>query len=64
MIGHYYLSSDNEMCYSTKTNNFSPTKQDLNCVISNFLIVFNVLFMCSKFDVVGIVGNFLETKQA
>ena len=26
MIGHY-LSSNNEMCYSTKTNNFSPTKQ-------------------------------------
>ena len=25
MIGHY-LSSDNEMCYNTKTNNFSPTK--------------------------------------
>ena len=63
MIGHY-LSSDNEMCYSTKTNNFSPTKQGLNCVISNFLTVFNVLFMCSKFDVIGTVGNFLETKQA
>ena len=28
MIGHY-LSSNNEICYSTKTNNFSPTKQGL-----------------------------------
>ena len=28
MIGHY-LSSNNEMCYSTKINNFSPTKQGL-----------------------------------
>ena len=26
MIGHY-LSNNNEMWYSTKTNNFSPTKQ-------------------------------------
>ena len=25
MIG-YYLSSNNEMCYSTKTQTFSPTK--------------------------------------
>ena len=25
MIG-YYLSSNNEMCYSSKTQNFSPTK--------------------------------------
>ena len=29
MIGHY-LSSNNEMCYSIKTNNFSPTKQGHN----------------------------------
>ena len=28
MIGHY-LSSNNEMYYSTKINNFSPTKQGL-----------------------------------
>ena len=28
MIGHY-LSSNNEMCYNIKTNNFSPTKHDL-----------------------------------
>jgi len=26
----YYLSSNNEMCYNTKTNNFSPTKQGLS----------------------------------
>ena len=29
MIGHY-LSSNNEICYSTKTQTFSPTKQSLN----------------------------------
>ena len=28
MIG-YYLSSNNEMCYNIKINNFSPTKQSL-----------------------------------
>ena len=26
------LSSNNEMCYNTKTNNFSPTKQGLNAI--------------------------------
>ena len=31
MIGHY-LSSNNEIYYSTKTNNFSPTKQGLSCL--------------------------------
>ena len=29
MIGHY-LSSNNEMCYSVKTQTFSPTKHTLN----------------------------------
>jgi hypothetical protein len=29
MIGHY-LSINNEIYYSAKTNNFSPTKQDRN----------------------------------
>jgi len=26
----YYLSNNNEMCYSTKIDNFSPTKQGLS----------------------------------
>ena len=44
MIGHY-LSSNNEMCYGTKTNNFSPIIvlpgcgkldfQILNCVFTS-----------------------------
>jgi hypothetical protein len=29
MIRHY-LSSNNEICYGTKINNFSPTKQNLS----------------------------------
>ena len=33
MIGHY-LSSNNNICYSTKSNNFSPTKQRLNVLVS------------------------------
>jgi len=34
MIGHY-LSSNNKMCYSIKTQTFSPTKQGLTRTIGN-----------------------------
>jgi len=33
MIG-YYLLSNNEMCYSVKTQFFSPTKHTLNIIIT------------------------------
>ena len=43
MTGHY-LSNNNETCYNTKTNNFSPTKQsgDCQCVI---IIILNARMM-------------------
>jgi hypothetical protein len=45
MIGHY-LSSNNEICYITRTNNFSPTKQ--TCQARKKLEIFGAIKSMSR----------------
>ena len=45
MIG-YYLSSNNEMCYSAKTQTFSPTKHTLKLLYSIGFFLYYQFGLC------------------